>query len=506
MISLYQHQRVGARFLAGQPYALLADEMGVGKTRQALVAAGELFVKKVIDRALVLCPATVRYAWGEEIGKLMLEGLGLSLGSYNADKQELYLTSHGGTLDPHQPHLPIAIVSYGLLPKAHHVKALRRWCAAGDTLLICDESSFLKSSEAQTTQGALELRAGCRRCWLLTGTPIANSPLDLWSQAEVMAGGRHGPLAGFKNFYHFRASYGVMGGYKGKEWFPDREKLPGLRERFKPFVLRREKVDCLDLPPKTYTVREVALTPTTWRVYQELRREALLALPDMDVKPEPHAAVRLMRLCQLTSGHVGSALSGQELRVGVEDENPRDLTTDVQDVSHEKLSWMAEAILDGELADERALIVWCRWRRERERLAQILRDKAVPVFEVFGGQSQTRRNEEIANFQNCTRQEKGYDPPPMHVLVAQPHAGGYGLTLTAAATAIYLSNDYSYITRVQSEDRCHRIGQTRPVTYVDVLATGPRNERTVDHAILKALKAKEDLARWTCAAWRRALE
>lgn len=485
MISLYQHQKAGARFLASQPYAMLADEMGVGKTRQALAAASELFAKGTIDRVLVLCPAAVRYAWGEEIGKLMLEGMGLSLGSYNADKQELYLASHGGKLDPHQPHLPIAIVSYGLLPQAHHAQALRKWCVAGDALLICDESSFLKSREAQTTQGALAIRAGCQRCWLLTGTPVANSPLDLWSQAQVMAAGLHGPIAGFKNFYHFRASYGYLSGYKGRQWFPDREKLPGLRERFRPFVLRREKVDCLDLPPKTYTVREVPLTPSTWKVYQELRREALLVLSDEDVRPEPNAVVRLLRLCQLTSGHI----------TGVMDETGCEVLITTRDTSNEKLSWIAEAILEGELADERALIVWCRWRRERERLAILL--KNIPVTQIHGSQSQKDRELNLKEF--CA-------PSPRRVvLLAQPHAGGYGLTLTAAATAVYLSNDYSYITRVQSEDRCHRIGQTRPVTYVDVLATGPRNERTVDHAILKALKAKEDLAQWTCARWRREL-
>jgi SNF2 family DNA or RNA helicase len=308
-----------------------------------------------------------------------------------------------------------------------------------------------------------------------------------------MAGGRHGPIAGFKNFYHFRASYGYMSGYKGKQWFPDQEKLPGLRERFKPFVLRREKADCLDLPPKTYTVREVALTSSTWKVYQELRREALLVLSEKDVRPEPHAAVRLMRLCQLTSGHVGMIQEGGILNEAAVDGTGGNC---VLDVSNEKLSWLAEAILEGELAGERALIVWCRWRRERERLAHLLALKHVAVPEVYGGQAQTKRETAVKFFQESTDHR---------VLVAQPHAGGYGLTLTAAATAIYLSNDYSYITRVQSEDRCHRIGQLRPVTYVDVLAIGPRGERTVDHTVLKALKAKEDLAKWTCARWRREL-
>src|SRR5256885_5365742 len=94
-----------------------------------------------------------------------------------------------------------------------------------------------------------------------------------------------------------RKSFQVVTGYQN---------LDELTAKFAPYVLRRTKEECLDLPAKTYTVREIALTEATWKVYQELKRDALLALPDEDVRPEPNAAVRILRLCQLTSGHVGN--------------------------------------------------------------------------------------------------------------------------------------------------------------------------------------------------------
>src|SRR5260221_11587487 len=93
-----------------------------------------------------------------------------------------------------------------------------------------------------------------------------------------------------------------------------------------------------------------------------------------------------------------------------------------------------------------------------------------------------------------------------NILLAQPHAGGFGLNLPAASTAVYLSNDFSHTTRVQSEDRIHRIGQNKPCLYVDVVAVGPKNQHTVDSHVLDCLRAKKDLAAMTCGAWRRVLE
>src|SRR5208337_5385630 len=172
-----------------------------------------------------------------------------------------------------------------------------------------------------------------------------------------------------------------------------------------------------------------ALNEATWRIYTELRKEALLCLPDSDVKPEPNAAVRLLRLCQLTSGHVGAETPG----AGDPDFA---LEAGVRDVSSEKLSWLAEEILGGELSSQRALIVWCRWRRERERLAELLRKAGMEVVEVYGGQTEKQREAALAAFGQATANRI--------VFLGQQRAGGYGLTLTQASVAVYCSNDFSY--------------------------------------------------------------
>jgi SNF2 family DNA or RNA helicase len=502
MIELFEHQKVGIEFLVKHPSALLADCMGLGKTRQSLVAAQRLFEQGKIDRVLVLAPAAVRYSWRTEIDKLEADDMKFIPCVYEPKKQAIY----GGT-GVKLGALPVALISYALLPQKRHVEALKEWCEDGKTILIADESSFCKNRTAKQTKGAAILAAHCTYRWLLTGTPVANSPLDLYGQALVMSPGNgnghnwnaragDGPLRQFKNFYHFRSRYAQLQPmHIGRRTFSQvvgYQNIDELTAKFAPYVLRREKKDCLDLPPKTYTIREVALSEHTWRVYQELKRDALLALPSEDVRPEPNAVTRILRLAQLTSGHVGGMPGRQADLQDVLENNSRD-------VSSEKLDWLVEALLDGELLNEQAMIVWCRWRRERERLAERLRkEQSIDVYEIYGGQSQKSRDEGLEHFQQGRARRR--------ILLAQQHAGGFGLNLTAASTAVYLSNSFSYTDRIQSEDRCHRIGQRRAVTYIDILATGPKGQKTVDHHVLDCLRAKQDIAALTCGAWRRILE
>jgi SNF2 family DNA or RNA helicase len=482
-MTLYTHQESGIDFLAKRTSALLGDEMGLGKSRQALLAAKRLFDEEKISSVLVLCPAAVKISWQEEIVKLNSDQESFFLGKYDPKSQKFFVKLGAGLLN-------VVLVSYALLPQERHVKELIPYCS--NSLLVCDESVFLKNRTAKQTKGAIKIGRVAKYRWLLNGTPVANGPLDLYAQGLVMFDGLRGALRGFQNWYHFRARYGVMGGWKGKNVVAY-QRVPELTKRFAPYVLRREKRDCLDLPAKSYTTREVALKEETWKVYQELKREALLALPDEALKPEPNAAVRLLRLCQLTSGHVG---------VGIDEELEQPIWNCTRDVSIEKLAWITAEIAEGELSSTDAIIIWCRWRRERERLQKLLAltiDDAltIDVYRVFGGQQAKNRSADIQAFQTSTNRR---------VLVGQIRAGGYGLNLTAASTVVYLSNTFSYVDRIQSEDRVHRIGQTNPCLYIDVLATGPNGQRTVDHHVLACLRAKRDVAELTCAEWRTILE
>ncbi|KKK74210.1 hypothetical protein LCGC14_2886050, partial [marine sediment metagenome] len=330
---------------------------------------------------------------------------------------------------------------------------LLRWLRDRRFLLVLDESSFIKNRTAAQTKACQRLREQAARVVLLNGTPIANSPLDLWAQFRLL----DPATLPFRNFYHFRARYAVMGGWQGKvpiSW----QNLDELQRRLAPYVLRREKRDCLDLPPKLYTTLEVPLAPSSWKIYKDMRDEMVAWLDETPVLAA-QAIVKILRLAQITSGFLGG------LKAGEEDE---EVALPPREIGREKLNalidWLNELFATSNERDLRVLI-WCRFRAELQRAADhIDRLRGGGITEIImGGQTVKRRAEVVRWFQG---------PPETsgqttRVLVAQPQAGGFGLNLAACHRVVYLSNDFNLLTRLQSEDRVHRPGQEHNVTYLD---------------------------------------
>lgn len=487
----FKHQLEGIKALVRYPSFALFDEMGAGKSKQVIDSACALFAAGHITTVIIVAPAAVRCVWlDKDIGEIKKHDWVKSIVfEFHSKLKKVWENDTG----KEGPILTWAVTNYEFLRSEKQLNRLKD-LLFGNVMLVLDESSYIKNRSSAQTEAIAELRSKCTRCVLLNGTPVTDSPLDLWAQMLVLDRTILGKK--YKNYYHFRNSFAVMGGWNFKQvikW----KNLERLSEIISPYVLRRLKKDCLDLPEKLYTHREVALTEESWKRYQELKKDFVMTLDSGDKLLEPNAAVRLMRLAQLTSGHLGSVLSGQSLRVGIEDENPNDIMTlDYTDFSSEKLDWCVEYLQE---CTSNAIIVWCRWRRERERLVASLREKCgnICIHELYGGQSKNARQTAVNAFSTNNNQRR--------ILVAQPHAGGHGLNLIAATNVVYLSNDFSLGIRLQSEDRCHRPGQLAAVTYVDCLATGPRGQKTVDHAIVKALRLKEDLAQWTTSRWRKEL-
>jgi SNF2 family DNA or RNA helicase len=487
----FAHQMEGTKALVRHHAFALFDECGAGKSKQVVDAACALAVAGAIDTVVVVCPASVRCVWVDpELGEIKKHAwVSSSVFEFHAKVKNIWCDEDGDGIRWYVTNYEFLRSEARLAEFLKHVPKR--------TLLVLDESSYIKSRSALQTKAVAKLRQLCDRCVLLNGTPVTDSPLDLWAQLKVLdpkiLGGH------FRNYYHFRAHFAVMGGFKMHQ-VVKYVNLDKLSIMVAPYALRRLKADCLDLPEKLYTQREVALTPASWTRYRELRRDALITLGAEDVRLEPNSAVRILRLAQLTSGILG----GQKLNVQ-QCSNPEfngEFKTATQDLSSEKLDWCVKYLTEECAA--RAVIVWCRWRRERERLVKALDATAgtkFRVWQLYGGQPQRDREGAVSAFSfvgSRSDLERG-------ILVAQPHAGGHGLNLVAATECIYLSNDFSLGIRLQSEDRCHRPGQTHSVLYTDVLATGPKGERTIDHHIVKALREKQDLAKWTCAKWRKEL-
>lgn len=236
--------------------------------------------------------------------------------------------------------------------------------------------------------------------------------------------------------------------------------LSELTNKLKPFSYRCLKDECLDLPKKTYMKRIIQLTSEQSKVYNQMKQ---LALAELNGKVTTTATVltQLMRLHQITCGHFKSDDGTVQV---LKNERLTELTNILNEVSGK-------------------VVIWAHWRNDIETIVEQLKkdygDNSIVTY--YGDTSSDDRQEAIKQMQ---------DPKSkVRFLVGTPQTGGYGITLTGASTMIYYSNGYDLEKRQQSEARIDRIGQTKPMTYIDLLAEG-----TVDEKIVKALRKKVDIA------------
>jgi len=237
------------------------------------------------------------------------------------------------------------------------------------------------------------------------------------------------------------------------------QNLSELSEIVKRFSYRVLKEDCLDLPPKNWTKRHIQLSKEQQKVYDEMKKTALATL-NGKVTSTMTVITQLMRLQQITCGHfVADDGTTQEIK------NNR--ITELMDVLDE---------IEGKA------IIWGHWQKDIQNMVSEIEKVHGPgsVVSYYGLTPQDERQDNIRKFQS---------DPKCRFMVGTPSTGGYGITLTAANTVIYYSNGYDLEKRLQSEDRAHRIGQKKSVTYVDLIC-----EETVDEKIVKALRKKINIA------------
>lgn len=542
----FHHQVTGIDRIFTHPVFALFDEMGAGKTLQTIVAACLLYLAGIIDQMVVLAPAAVRSVWFDadlgELRKHLLPMMSTEIEQYHAGRRKAW------AFGPHTTHraFKVIVTNYEFIRAEKRLEPLLERVGQR-TLLVCDESSAIKNHKAEQTKAVIQLRRLCGRILLLNGTPIANNPLDMYAQGLVL----DPRILDCKSFFHFRAKYAVMGGFNQRQviaW----QNLPDMQARFAPYVLRRLKVDCLDLPEKLKPVSlEVPFDDETWRKYKDMRDEMVTWLTHDKISVASQAVVKGMRLAQLAAGFLGGiqqveqSLAEVMQEVGLNDEmedrpsfipritkgtaqfelphvpvnpSPNDKNAIVylppEEIGREKLDFFLNWI-EQRLADDPnlKLLAWCRFRPELARVVDELtkRFPKVHVGAIWGGQTEDRWRIVAGERVLIKEGERGRalrlldprtTPKGPVIVVGTPSTGSMGLNLTAANIVVYMSNDFSLKTRLQSEDRVHRPGQTRGVSYFDLVATGPAGQKTIDHMIIKALRDKEDVASWTTQAWR----
>lgn len=502
----FAHQVVGVKFLLNQTQGALGDKPGSGKSKQFIDTACILWNAKEIDTLVICAPASVKSTWGSrEFGQITNHcWIDWYDEEYSARNPKLHR--------PDPSYLHIIITNYEFIRNDDRLRFLLPQLRNRKTMLVFDESSYIKSHRASQTKASQKLRQACGgRAYLANGSLISESLIDLYAPFAVL----DKKIIGSENWWAFRNRYCQMGGYQNKQ-IMGYTNVEFLQKRLKPYILYRLKEDCFDLPPKMYNVAEVAMSPETWRVYKELRDEMIAWLDQSTPLITMSAIVKIVRLSQLTSGMVGGLARSRELMTSLgmipeslfDSENSEDsldqivAAEDIRVISTEKHAWVVswlQRMIEGQ--PNFRVIFWTRFRKEQELLRDMI-SKALPqteILRIYGGQKKLDREAVLSRFNA---------PAPHPVaLLGQPRAGGIGLNLQSECNwAFYVSNDYSALTREQSEDRIHRAGQTAlTVNYQDILMTGPQGQKTVDHAVRKALIGKDTFAMKTAAYWRAAI-
>jgi len=398
--------------------ALLADDMGLGKTIQALCA--------VQGRTLVVAPTSVLSNWRDEAARFRPA---LRTHIYHGAGREL------------DPEADLTFTSYAILRlDADLLQAIEWDC------VVLDETQQIKNPESQSAQAAYGLRA--RQRIALTGTPVENRLEELWSQLHFLNRGLLGGRSDFRNRYARPISSG------------DPDAAARLRERIKPFVLRRLKRDVAsELPPRTDVVLRFALSDDERSLYDAVRAAGI------------DEAVRALR-----SG--GSLMPALEvlLRLRQAACHSSLIPGGPEDASSSKLELLLTRLEEARDDGHRAL-VFSQWTKLLDRIEPSLEASGI-AFERLDGS--TRDRGAVVN-----RFQSGSAP----VMLVSLRAGGVGLNLTAADHVFLMDPWWNPAVEDQAADRAHRIGQTRPVVVHRLIA-----ERTVEERILDLHASKRALA------------
>jgi len=434
-------------------------EMGTGKTKVLIDNMSMLYDKGKIDGALIVAPKGVVKTWYEQelpthLPKHIENVTVLWQSNINKTQQEKL-----ETLFEIETALHILVMNVEALSTDKGVKFAHKFLNSHRTLMAIDESTTIKTPTAKRTKNIIDLGTIAKYKRIMTGSPVTKNPLDLYTQCYFL----DPYLLDFASYYAFRNRYAVMKTMhvRGRsiQVVHKFQNLSELSDIVKRFSYRVLKEDCLDLPPKNWTKRHIQLSKEQQKVYDEMKKTALATL-NGKVTSTMTVITQLMRLQQITCGHfVADDGTTQEIK------NNR--ITELMDVLDE---------IEGKA------IIWGHWQKDIQNIVDEIEKVHGPgsVVNYYGLTPQDERQDNIRKFQS---------DPKCRFMVGTPSTGGYGITLTAANTVIYYSNGYDLEKRLQSEDRAHRIGQKKNVTYIDIIA-----ENTVDEKIVKSLRKKINIA------------
>jgi SNF2 family DNA or RNA helicase len=432
-------------------------EMGTGKSKVLIDNIAMLFNAGKINGALIIAPKGVYKNWFDsEIPSHMPDYIEKKVGLWRTDPNAKDLKPLFST----GAELHILIMNVEAFSTKKGVLFAHKFLSCHNALISIDESTTIKNPNAKRTKSILSLKPLSKFRRILTGSPVTKSPLDLFSQCQFLDSW----LLNQSSYYAFRTRYAVCRkiNVSGRqvEIVVGYRNLGELSEKVKPFSYRVLKDDCLDLPPKTYTKRIIELSDEQKKVYKTMKEKAIAFLNGKMVSTAT-VITQLMRLHQITCGHFTS------------DDG------DVQEIKNNRIDQLMEILEEV----EGKAVIWAHYRYDIKKIVEAISKKygENSVVTYYGDTSTDDRQKAITKIQD--------KDSSVRFIVGTPQTGGYGITLTGASTMIYYSNGYDLEKRQQSEARIDRIGQEKPMTYIDIIAEG-----TVDDKIVQSLRKKVNIA------------
>jgi SNF2 family DNA or RNA helicase len=434
-------------------------EQGLGKSLIVLAEFSWYHNLDEVDRMIIVTPNTFKQGFVDEIEK---HGFRFNVHVFRSSKKsEAHFFFSLGRFSHCAP--PVLIINYEALRLPAILAQVTTWAGKGKTYLAIDESIQIKGHRAAQTRAVHRLAPLCAFVRLLTGRPQTQGPHDLWGQLRAIG------LFPYTNFYAFRGTYCIMGGWQDKE-VKAAKNVTQLASFMAPVVFQAKKKDWLpELPRKDYTIRDYQMSAEQQRQYKQMEDQFLLELERGDYVTVDVAIAKYAKLAQIQTGFIYDE-QGYIHELVKPENNPR-------------LNLLLQ-LLDEEVAG---------------KVCVVYRHRAVfDLIYLYGGFDLPAYIKGQMKPDEIERQKQRFNTDPScRVILLQADAAKYGHTLLGGPgpddlcrTMIFFENSYSADTRDQIEDRIHRRGQTgESVLYIDLSGSD------LDRRIVKALQRKDDLYR-----------
>jgi len=423
-------------------------EPGTGKTLLAIAVSGKRFLRGEIKRLLIIAPKSVLPVWEEEFEEKVDFPYYLEVLDQRKVRQRYQRIRQWRD----KPGLNVIVINYDSVPKLRSV--LEKWIRGG--MIILDESQRIKNGRAKRSKAIHKLGDKAKYRMILTGTPITQSPLDIFSQYLFLD-----PEIFGRKFIPFRNRYAIMGGYKNykvKRYI----RLDELSRKAYTIAYRVTKKEALDLPPITHRILPCYLERSK-KYYDEMDKELTLTLSETETIVSPIVLTKMLRCQQITGGFI--------TRDPMDEEGKKETIW----IGNEKLEVLKDFLED--FPKHKKIVIVARFIPEIEAIEKLLKKLGISVLTLHG--KTKNRKEVIQKFRKTDTR----------ALVFQIRTGGLGITLTEADTIIFYSKSFSYEDYDQAISRVYRQTQKNKVTVYHLIAKG-----TIDEDIQEAIEQKKDLA------------